>query len=487
MSPMITCPSGGKYFKTNRTATITVEEHNFDVSRVQFTQTASLNGADIPVPVPSWSEHGDTHTATITYDTDGDYTFDVTMTDMAGNESGQVNYASDTASREFTVDTKIEKPVISGVENGKAYKNEVVPVIDFSDINYNDYSIQLTRTRKDEIDKDVTDQFIKTMNVSTQGGTGANNTFDMVQENDGIYNLKVQISDMAGNEEEETVTFTLNRFGSVYAYNDYLVSLIEDGGAYVKGIDQEIEIMEYNADRLVDGSLSIEVTRDGKPIQDVDYKVSPEINDKVKVGQSGWYQYGYQISPDNFKEDGVYKMTVSSKDQTGNTPENTNYEDQAILFRVDSTAPEITSVTGLEHEVVNATGVEVAYTVYDTIGLKSVEARVDGQMVGEKITEFGEDINNYSGSFTLDESAFAQEVQLVVYDMAGNCTDTSSRDFESAYTFHPLVTVSTNAFVRWYANKPLFWGCVGGVSAAIVVVIAAMILLMRKKKSGAEQ
>ncbi len=479
--------AGGRYFKKNRIATVTVEEHNFDVSRVQFTQTASLNGASIPAPAPSWSEHGDVHTATIVYDADGDYTFDVTMTDMAGNESGQANYDSGAASKEFTVDTKIEKPVISGVENGKAYKDQVVPTIDFSDINYSDYSIELTRTRKDEIDKDVTDQFIKTMDISAEGGSGANNTFDMIQENDGIYNLKVQCSDMAGNEEEETVTFTLNRFGSVYAYNDYLVSLIEDGGAYVKGVDQEIEITEYNADKLVDGSLAIQVTRDGKPIEEIEYKVSPEINDKVQVGESGWYQYGYRISPDNFKDDGVYKMTVSSKDQTGNTPENTNYKDQEILFRVDSTAPEITSVTGLENEVVNAVDVEVAYTVYDTIGLKSVEARVNGKTVGEKITEFGEDKNNYSGSFTLKESDSAQEVQLIVYDMAGNCTDTNAKDFGSAYAFHPWVTVSTNFFVRWYADKPLFWGCIGGGAAAVAIVAGVMTLLLRKRKARAHQ
>lgn len=484
--------SESKYFKAGRTATITIEEHNFDVSRVQFTQTAALDGAQIPIPTPSWSENGDTHTATISYDTDGDYTFDVTMTDMAGNESGEASYVSDTASKEFTVDTKIEKPVISGVENGKAYKGEVVPVIDFSDINYDDYSIELKRTRRDKKNEDVKDQFIKDMVVSAQGGSGTNNTFDMIKENDGIYTLEVHLKDKAGNEEKETVTFTLNRFGSVYEYSDSLLDLIQDGGAYVKEVDKDIEITEYNADKLVDGSLAIEITRDGKPIGDIDYTISPEMNDRVNTGESGWYQYSYRIAADNFKDDGVYKMTISSADETGNTPENTpentNYEKNAVLFRVDSTKPEITSVTGLEKEVVNDTKLEVRYDIYDTIGLKSVAVTVKTEketVIEQEITDFGQDRNNYSGSFVLPENTSAQDVRFVVYDMADNCTDTSSEDFQSQYEFYHMITVSTNFFVRWYADKVRFFGSIGG-AAALIFAAAGLVFILRKRRVRAE-
>ena len=104
---------------------------------------------------------------------------------------------------------------------------------------------------------------------------------------------------------------------------------------------------------------------------------------------------------------------MSSTDQTGNTPENTNYEDKAILFRVDSTAPEINSITGLESAIVNATSLEIKYTIYDTIGLESVAVYLDGKEK-ENITDFAEDAQNYYGSLLLTENPQARRVRLVV-------------------------------------------------------------------------
>lgn len=473
----------GKYFKANRTATIVVKEHNFDVSRVEFTQTASKNGASITVPSARWSSNGDVHTAIISYGADGDYTFDVKMKDMAGNNSSEANYGGSVAAKDFTVDTDISEPEITGVENGKAYKDDVIPGINFSDINYSDYQVRLTRTRMSEKDVDVTKEFIKTLNVDAQGGSGTNDTFKKEQENDGIYTLYVKVNDKAGNESEKTVNFTVNRYGSVYEYSDYLISLISNGGAYVRELDNDLVITEYNADNLLEDSLIVEITRDGKPIEGIKYNVSPEINNQVAIGSSGWFQYQYTISKENFSEDGVYKMSIASKDATGNAPENTNYKDKSILFRVDSTAPELTSVVGLEKNIVNAQEVTVNYTVFDTIALKSINIYVNGQQQGDAITDFASDMNNYSGSFVINESNSEQKVRIVVEDMAGNVTDTSSDDFTSAYVFEKAITVSTNTFVRWYANKLLFWGSIVG---SLVLAAGIWYTIYGKKKVKVE-
>ena len=401
------------------------------------------------------------------------------MTDMAGRESGAANYGDTVAGKEFTVDKTIAKPSITGVENGKAYKNDVIPVISLDDVNFAEYEAVLTRTRKGEKNVDVTDKFINAITTNAKGGSATNDKFEKIADNDGIYTLKVTMSDKAGNTDEETVTFTVNRFGSVYDFGEYLTKLVANGGSFEQKITEDIVLTEYNPDRLVADSLVIEITRDGKPVEDVKFEVTPVINDQVAIGESGWFQYAYTINKENFAADGVYKIAISSKDATGNTPENSNFEDKNILFRVDSTTPEITSITGLEEDIINAQEVTVKYTIFDAIGLKSVTVYVDGKKVGDTITDFNGDANNYSGEFVLTESSSAQKVRILVEDLAGNITDTDAEDFESAYEFNNSVTVSTNIFVRWYANKGLFWGSIAGV---VVLAGAVAFFIARRKK-----
>lgn len=68
----------GNYYKADRTATITIVEHNFDSSRVNVVGTATDNGTALSFPATStWTSNGDTHTATINYTSDSKYTFDI--------------------------------------------------------------------------------------------------------------------------------------------------------------------------------------------------------------------------------------------------------------------------------------------------------------------------------------------------------------------------------------------------------------------------
>ena len=467
-----------KYFKATRTATVTITEHNFDVNRVIFTRDAARGGV---VPEITWTHNGDTHVATILYDVDGDYTFDVKMTDKAGNASDETDYGTTVAGTDFVIDTTYADMIaITGVENGKAYgfSEVLIPKLSISDINLQEYKVTLVGIQKNATN-DLTEEVNALLERGEELVTGMFNIFRTQQDMDGIYTLKVFSKDKAGNVDNEEVVFTVNRFGSVYVYDQYLMDLIADGGKYVYSVDGDLVITEYNADKLVVDSLKIEVTVDGRPLENVQYIVTPEINDDVAVGDSGWHEYKYTISKENFKTDGIYKIYISSEDATGNTPENTNYEDMGILFRVDSTKAEISSIVGLEENVVNAEEVKVSYSVFDTIGLKRIAVYVDGNLVDE-ITDFTNDFNSYNGNFTLTESKYAQSVQIVVEDMAGNITDTSAEDFSSAYVFNGNVTVSTDIFVRWYAHKGLFWGSISGV-VVLAGALSAFIAAKRKK------
>lgn len=503
-----------KYFNAYRTATITVVEHNFSTaaSRIIYKRTSAKDGSNIAEPtVSSWSRKGNTYTATIKYNADGDYTFDMQVIDKAGNKDKGVKF-SGTAAKDFTVDTTIAKPSIKGVENGKSYKGSVLPSISFNDINIANSEIKLLRTRKNEINKDVTSDFIKISKNAKGGSFTANEeTFKKLQENDGIYTLSVNISDKAGNKSSQTVKFTVNRFGSVYALNKYLVNDLNN--SYVQSIDNNLVITEYNPDKLVKGTLDVVVTRDGSPVEfgDGQLTVNPVVNSTVQIGQSGWYQYNYTISKDLFTDDngkaidGIYKIYIASEDEVGNKSENINYKDADVIFRLDTTAPALKSVSGLEKSVVNATKLDVSYEIFDSIGIKSIdvyyvnENGIDSvdhirskDSKEENAAGYIEDVTSYNGKFTIGECS-KENVRFVITDLAGNVTDTGDSNNKavnfdsSSLEFNSTITVSTNPFTRWYAHTVLFWCSIAAIAVAIGAGGFAVATKLRKREEKATE
>lgn len=503
-----------KYFNAYRTATITVVEHNFSTaaSRIIYKRTSAKDGSNIAEPtVSSWSRKGNTYTATIKYNADGDYTFDMQVIDKAGNKDKGVKF-SGTAAKDFTVDTTIAKPSIKGVENGKSYKGSVLPSISFNDINIANSEIKLLRTRKNEINKDVTSDFIKISKNAKGGSFTANEeTFKKLQENDGIYTLSVNISDKAGNKSSQTVKFTVNRFGSVYALNKYLVNDLNN--SYVQSIDNNLVITEYNPDKLVKGTLEVVVTRDGSPVEfgDGQLTVNPVVNSTVQIGQSGWYQYNYTISKDLFTDDngkaidGIYKIYIASEDEVGNKSENINYKDADVIFRLDTTAPSLKSVSGLEKSVVNATKLDVSYEIFDSIGIKSIdvyyvnENGIDSvdrirskDSKEENAAGYIEDVTSYNGKFTIGECS-KENVRFVITDLAGNVTDTGDSNNKavnfdsSSLEFNSTITVSTNPFTRWYAHTVLFWCSIAAIAVAIGACGFAVATKLRKREEKATE
>lgn len=503
-----------KYFNAYRTATITVVEHNFSTaaSRIIYKRTSAKDGSNIAEPtVSSWSRKGNTYTATIKYNADGDYTFDMQVIDKSGNKDNGVKF-SGTAAKDFTVDTTIAKPSIKGVENGKSYKGSVLPSISFNDINIANSEIKLLRTRKNEINKDVTSDFIKISKNAKGGSFTANEeTFKKLQENDGIYTLSVNISDKAGNKSSQTVKFTVNRFGSVYALNKYLVNDLNN--SYVQSIDNNLVITEYNPDKLVKGTLDVVVTRDGSPVEfgDGQLTVNPVVNSTVQIGQSGWYQYNYTISKDLFTDDngkaidGIYKIYIASEDEVGNKSENINYKDADVIFRLDTTAPALKSVSGLEKSVVNATKLDVSYEIFDSIGIKSIdvyyvnENGIDSvdhirskDSKEENAAGYIEDVTSYNGKFTIGECSKGN-VRFVITDLAGNVTDTGDSNNKavnfdsSSLEFNSTITVSTNPFTRWYAHTVLFWCSIAAIAVAIGAGGFAVATKLRKREEKATE
>ncbi len=483
---------GVSYYNGAFTGTITINEANFYSEDVNVTYTA--NGSSAGALPVTWSDESvDTHIGTFTLSSEGDYTINITYTDKSGNTMDPYT------SNQLTIDTHIDEPTftINGTEvkgdNGGAYKDDINVGYAYSDQNFDTRTIELVRTRFNEV-KDVTDEFIK----DTPDAKGGQGSFSIPKEvgNDGIYVLTISMSDLANHTVESHVKFTVNRFGSVYEYSDYLMTLIKDGGQYIKkgddadaAITNDLVITEYNADKLVKDSLNITITRDSEPVK-AEFKSNPVASDDVEIGASGWYQYEYVIDKKNFTEDGVYKISLSSKDKTDNestsVPENSITKSGAqvldtMTFTVDTTLPEIRNIINLDHQIVNAEELDVKYSLVDIGGLKNVEIMVDDTVV-DTINNF-DNLHDYNGSFTLKEKNTSQNIRLIITDIAGNITDTASDDFDTKdmYQFYDTITLSTNLFVRWFANKPLFYGSIGG-AVLLLIGIGFLIAYANKKK-----
>ena len=513
--------ANGKFFNAHRTATIVVKEHNFDVNRVIINGTASLNGVAKAFPAAAWTSDGDIHTAIISYNEDADYTFSISMDDMAGNAitDASVSYGTSVAAKEFTVDTEIAKPVISNPTNGKPYQQEVPVSISSTDVNLENCVATLLKTgrEKDENDswKWVKDFRVdNVINLSNDGQTSSfsiNDLFEHERLNDGIYTLKIDVADKAGNTQSETVTFTVNRFGSVYDYNQYTTETLN--GKYVQAITDNIVITEYNPSPLSENAV-ISLTRDGAPVEigDSNLMITPVYTESA-AGASGWYEYKYEISKNVFSTvdaqgnmkylDGIYKLYVASKDIANNDSENIS-AGADMSFSLDSTAPMIASITGLEKKTVNDVTKDVTFEIFDAIGLDTVEVTYVG--VNGKTTETYNisdllksydpatqaekpDITKYDGSFTMGEG-MNNIVRIVAKDLAGNVMDTGDPNVEnsainfdaSVLAFNSMITVSTNPFVRWYSHTVFFWVSIAVIAVALGAGGYLVAVKLRKKE-----
>lgn len=413
-----------KYFKEYRTATVTIVEHNFDVNRVKFTMTAALSGTAKAIPAISWNHSGDTHVATINYNSDGDYTFDITMEDKSGRKEKAVNYGNSVAAKDFVIDTTYSDIVkVDGVANGDIFGlrddgsiNDAAEIkITFNDVNFDKYSIHLYRNRvlvdgisenansgdkyeeKDVIttanknavenDADVTEEFIGSV---ANGSSNTTVTFDIpaVDENkvknDGMYTLRIEANDKAGNAYDtnsNVITFAVNRYGSVYTVDDDLYNLINDNEGYTQAIAGDIVIREYNTTDVTTNKLSI--LRGTTPLEGVECK-------PAAVSQTGveWHEYAYKVDKSYFMDgdkyvDGEYSLIISSTDKADIKSTNDKYDTCQVGFVLDTTAPKINGITpsaeskniSLDNYLEIASDEDVTFTVpvTDNLRLSTVE------------------------------------------------------------------------------------------------------------------
>lgn len=479
-----------KYFSAGRTATITVTEHNFSTENVEMTATNATVGGSAS---EGWSQNGDVWTKTVTFDPqDAVCEFSISVTDLAGNTctNDEVNYGDSAAHGEFVIDQVNPTLNITGTD-ASPYADDCAPGFTAHDTNMSaEYTMTLDRTVRASRNENVSDQFLTRDSVSVTG-TDINAVFHTITqeaENDGIYVLNVTVMDMAGNSTQTTSTFTVNRHGSFYVFNEALADVVN--AKYVQKADGSYQVTEYNASPLVADSVKIEIYRDGQLVT----TLTPAIGAGV-IGASGLYEYTYDLPAEHFAQNGRYRVALSSVDEAKNESDNTKLDDALLEFTVDSVAPEITMIKGLEKGIVNAKSLDFTASVMDTYGIASVQILVDGKVVKEYVTQEAYDkltadgrtldheyavLTNtldFNAECTLLESSSRQHVVIVVTDMAGNVTQTDSKDFAPTYDFHDSVLVSTNFWARYTHNV---WALI--VTGVVILAVAGGVWYVTAKK-----
>ncbi len=458
-------PANGKYYNSARTATLLVDDVNFG-GQANITVNASGGGA-----APAFAFTGKSSSAT--FHVDGIYSFAGTVTDMAGNVSLPIDC------EEFVIDQTAPVITFHDVEDMTAYgksDSAFAPYITIDDTNFDPAGVTVTMSRmKWDSEEEMTDF------GGLNGSTWQLKELEQMPENDAVYTLNVRAQDMAGNpnSDETYVTFSLNRYGSVYVLGGETSALLEQ---YYTNEAQELTLTEYNlsnqADSWIDVSRNSE--EETQLTKDTNYSVQ-------KQGDSGndcnWKQTEYQIHASNFAEDGTYKVLVYSKDTLENatTNENPASEEYAsvLAFCKDTEGPTVT-LTGVEEGgFYNEASMPLLVNYFDNNEIERLNIQVingaDENDVIDSVEYLADDgaIEAASGKleYTLKENAKVQKVIVTATDRAGNTSEPQSITF----------TLSTSAWVRFYNNKQKLYGTIAGVTGTLGV-ICLMIMIWRRRR-----
>ncbi len=443
----------GYYYNAGRTATIEIVEHNFDASLINIVMSAT-NGTNRIPTVSAWSRTGDVSRATIEFADDSDYTFDISGADLALNPMD--DYAQDM----FVIDTTNPELSIDNVESLKAYAGEIRPLISYMDINYDadNTEISLVGYHNGEITIDG--------NKTVSDTEVVLELYDLAREQgmDDIYTLSVVVYDLAGNKDEGEVIYAVNRFGSVYVFDDATEALVGEGGSYYTQNAPDLVVTETNVSGLV--FKNITCTWNGTLI---DFEEGKQYTVEESGSEVSWKQYTYTISKDNFTEDGTYILTIYSEDSANNTSDNTS-KGKKIEFIVDAKAPSVV-ISGVENEVQYRESEKTVYIdVQDNVLLSKVDVTVNG--ITTTYTAEQIDAENGKIPVKLTGANDWQTLQVVAYDVASNELATDEMQF----------LITTNLLVQYYMNKKLFFGSIAALVAAGGGIFFVIFGKKRKKK-----
>lgn len=430
-----------EYYASAKEVVLSVKELNYKELKVDVSVVRELDGTKTTETFKSVDPSAVDSMYKNSYSKTGTYTIIATATDEAGNKSTSNTLV-------FTIDTVNPVVKISGVSTGEnGYEAVVMPVIKYSDSYYASKKITLTNMSGQN-----TSGLSYTTTENSKGGTVTYANFAKDEVYDGYYTLSVEVKDKAGNSSKDEIKFSVNRFGSKFELSEYVKNL---NGGYVKDPGNKIVINETNVSKL--SEIEGRIVKDGESM--------PGELTSTLTNVNGWNHYEHAFDSKAFKKEGIYTVSVVSKDAAGNVNDSSQ-KAEPVTFYIDKTAP-LVSLTGINEGMISTEKVEAQLYIADSLALAEYTVLVNGKEVDQAKFEGGE--VESKTKFTVGYGK-DQVVKIIVKDKAGNETIHEVGD----------ITISTDFFTKIYANKVLFYGLI--VTAGLLVVASGGLIIASKRK-----
>lgn len=415
-------PQNGCFYQTARTATIHIEELNFDAQGIELEITRDQEPYEIPIS--DWQGDGSSHWATVAFLEDGDYTMTVSCTDLADNTSEEVSVEP------FTID--LTKPEIEiCYDNNEAkhdlyYQKPRVAKITVKEHNFREEDFILTAEPE--------------VSMSEWSHDGDEHWVQITFAEDNHYCFTYTYTDLAGNEADvpQEQEFYIDSIPP-----QIVIHGVENESANAGEIHPIVTVYDRNHSK---DEVNVTVTTGmGKSIP---------LTIQMQQEEQG---YSYMLTDMSEKEDAIYYMTVSAQDMAGNQSEliyrfslnrhGSTYDLTQISQTTERVYNRFDQITDLCITEMNVDEIE-EYSIYITrngkmLDCQETQKRPESNDKKEEVCYYVESAGNeqtgYTNRYIFYQENFAQEgnYRITCYskDRAGNETNNTLEDKKAEVSF----------------------------------------------------
>lgn len=479
-------PDSKNYYQDTLTFDITVRERNFDPE--EFAKAAIITAREGSAPAiigaDAWSTSytdysaDSTHTATISFASDGDFTVELGYTDQAGNTGASVK------SEDFVIDTI--DPVLSvtfdnnNPSNGNYYGTARVATVTVEEHNFAEGDGYITYSLVATEGDNRTPKSTPQMALSGWGGGGDTHSTTINFDTDGSYAFTVTYKDKAARNANEVKvdTFIID----LGLDKDGAIIFTKDTADHAFGKEKVTPGVKFFDNNLDHENSVATLTRISYDPATGTKKATPEGLKSTPGSTTTEKTENYEDFPDEEKYDGIYVYSAKIMDKAGHT------DTKSIVFSVnrygatymcDDDATKELLDTGYTNDVgddlkiteINVTEIK-EYSVTSTVGTDietlSETASGDSGFERRKIAG-GNNASWYKYEYSIHKSNFGKEGDYTVTlgskieytdaeqdtEMTNTTTRVEERSFPIKFTVDktpPEITISGVAADKAYSE-----------------------------------